>query len=213
MAYLFATASQRYLSVSSAPATAAPLTISAWFKYPSTGANQTIAGVNAVGTGSTHSLRLAVNASNFLAATAVVNATAYSSLYTGSYTPDSISHGCAVFASSTSRTAYLNGIAATSSTTSATPSGINQLQIGAHVAAAGGQAYANGWVAEVGFWSAALSASEITSLANGASPRLVRPQSLIFYAPLIRDLVDVRGGLSISNINSATVTDHPRIYA
>jgi hypothetical protein len=40
----------------------------------------------------------------------------------------------------------------------------------------------------------------------------VRPQSLRFYAPLIRDLQDVRGGLTITNTNSATVANHPRVY-
>ena len=62
-------------------------------------------------------------------------------------------------------------------------------------------------------WSAALNASEIASLGQGVSPRLIRPQSLVFYAPLIRDLMDVRGGLSITNNGTATVANHPRVYA
>jgi hypothetical protein len=40
----------------------------------------------------------------------------------------------------------------------------------------------------------------------------VRPQSLVFYAPLVRDLQDVRGGLTITNNNGATVAAHPRVY-
>jgi hypothetical protein len=40
----------------------------------------------------------------------------------------------------------------------------------------------------------------------------IRPQSLVFYAPLVRNLVDTKGGLTITNNNSATVADHPRIY-
>jgi hypothetical protein len=50
------------------------------------------------------------------------------------------------------------------------------------------------------------------SLSQGASPALVRPDNLAFYAPLIRDLQDLRGGLAITNNNGATVVDHPRIY-
>jgi hypothetical protein len=70
----------------------------------------------------------------------------------------------------------------------------------------------NARVAEAAIWTAALTATEILSLNAGASPALVRPQSLVFYAPLIRDLQDVRGGLAITNNNGATVVDHPRVF-
>ena len=70
-----------------------------------------------------------------------------------------------------------------------------------------------GRIAEVGLWNAALTASEIASLADGMTCDKVRPQSLVFYAPLIRDLQDLRGGLSITNNNTATVANHPRVYA
>ena len=72
--------------------------------------------------------------------------------------------------------------------------------------------WANARVAEAAIWTAALTASDILSLSQGASPALVRPASLAFYAPLIRDLQDLRGGLAITNDNGATVADHPRIY-
>ena len=47
---------------------------------------------------------------------------------------------------------------------------------------------------------------------EGAAAYLVRPHALRFYAPLIRDLIDIRGGLAITNNNSATVATHPRVY-
>jgi hypothetical protein len=67
--------------------------------------------------------------------------------------------------------------------------------------------------AEVGIWNVALTAAEIASLAKGMTCDKVRPQSLVFYAPLIRNLQDVRGGLTITNNNTATVANHPRVYA
>jgi hypothetical protein len=67
--------------------------------------------------------------------------------------------------------------------------------------------------AEVGIWNAALTAAEIASLADGFTCDKVRPQSLVAYFPLIRDLQDLRGGLTITNNNSATVANHPRVYA
>lgn len=66
---------------------------------------------------------------------------------------------------------------------------------------------------EVGIWNAALTAAEIASLAKGMTCDKVRPQSLVFYAPLVRNLQDARGGLAITNNGGATVTTHPRVYA
>jgi hypothetical protein len=70
----------------------------------------------------------------------------------------------------------------------------------------------DGLIAEAAVYSTNLTADEIKSLAAGVTCDKVRPQSLVFYAPLIRDLQDVRGGLAITNNNSATVADHPRVY-
>ena len=68
-------------------------------------------------------------------------------------------------------------------------------------------------MAEVGIWNVALTAEEIASLADGFTCDKVRPQSLVFYAPLVRDLIDHKGGLTITNNNTATVAAHPRVYA
>ena len=73
--------------------------------------------------------------------------------------------------------------------------------------------YKQGDIAEVGIWNVALTAAEIESLADGMTCDKVRPQSLVFYAPLVRDLIDVKGGLTITNNNTATVANHPRVYA
>ena len=70
----------------------------------------------------------------------------------------------------------------------------------------------DGKIAEVGIWNAALTTAEIASLASGIICDKIRPQSLVFYAPLVRDLIDQKGGLPITNNNSATVANHPRIY-
>jgi hypothetical protein len=70
----------------------------------------------------------------------------------------------------------------------------------------------DGLIAEAAVYNTNLTASEIESLAKGVTCDKVRPQSLVFYAPLIRGLQDVKGGLAITNNNSATVADHPRVY-
>ena len=65
---------------------------------------------------------------------------------------------------------------------------------------------------EIGVWNDALTAAEIASLAKGITCDKIRPQNLVFYAPLVRDLIDQKGGLAINNNNGATVAPHPRIY-
>jgi len=69
----------------------------------------------------------------------------------------------------------------------------------------------NGSIAEPAIWNAELTAAEIAALAAGFTPDQIRPQSLQFYAPLVRDLVDLRAGRSITNNNGATVSTHPRV--
>ncbi len=85
--------------------------------------------------------------------------------------------------------------------------------VGSRVAIGNFGAYFDGDIAEVGIWNVALTAAEIASLADGFTCDRVRPQSLVFYAPLIRDLHDIARGLAITNNNTATVANHPRVYA
>jgi hypothetical protein len=70
-----------------------------------------------------------------------------------------------------------------------------------------------GQIAEVGIWNVALTAAEIASLAKGMTCDKIRPQSLVYYAPLVRNLIDQKGDLTITNNNGATVANHTRVYA
>lgn len=121
-------------------------------------------------------------------------------------------HCAGVFTSSTSRQSFLDGVASTANTTNLTPSGLTNTTIGTYTNPPDGvfNNYWQGRIAEVGIWNVALTADEITSLSKGISPALIRRQSLVFYSPLVRDISDIRGGLTLT-INGTTVTDHPRI--
>ena len=70
----------------------------------------------------------------------------------------------------------------------------------------------NGDIANTAIWNTHLSEQELKALSNGFAPEMIRPQSLVFYAPLIRNLIDAKGGRTITNNNGATVAVHPRIY-
>lgn len=123
-------------------------------------------------------------------------------------------HGVAVFESVSSRSIYLNGIFYTTNTTVLIPSIVANIHIGANFQAnlpSGGGHFA-GNIADVGMWNTSLSSSEIFSLSSGVTCDKVRPQNLSFYAPLIRDLQDTKGGLIITPNNGPIATTHPRIY-
>lgn len=69
----------------------------------------------------------------------------------------------------------------------------------------------HGQLAECAIYTRTLGASDAVSLAKGASPPMVRPDGLVMYAPLVRDIMDSRGTATLTN-NSTTATNHPRVY-
>lgn len=68
----------------------------------------------------------------------------------------------------------------------------------------------NGSIAEIAIWSAVLNADEISSLDDGFSPKLIRPQSLIHHWSLVRNTNDIVGGENFT-ANNTTIDEHPRI--
>lgn len=70
----------------------------------------------------------------------------------------------------------------------------------------------NGDIAEVAIWNTKISDSEIKSLGKGFLPLSVRPQSLVRYWPLVRNLSEIRNGTAVTN-NNTTPSPHPAVYA
>ena len=204
MAYGFASASSQNLTVSNAIVGNYPLTLAAWsYLEDASATHRNIAIINS-------------DASQRLAYINLINQIVYAGAATnglgdnstkGSYLSTTYFHTAGVYGSTTSRTAFLDGNAGTTDTVSQTPGATDRFAIGGYISA-----FLNGRNAEVAVWNAALTDAEIVSLSKGFKPTRVRPQSLIFYAPLVRDLQDLRGALTITNNNTATVADHPRVY-
>lgn len=207
MAYDF-NGTNQYISASS-PVTNLPLTLACWWCPDNASATYTLMSVG--NTGLTHRFVLLQDAGviNAQAVGAPVNGT---STHTTPVPVSTWGHAAGVFPSTTSRTAYFNGVAAASDATSSSQTDSTIALIGARYNGSYGL-FPDGKIADAAIWNVALTAAEIASLAKGFSPRLIRPQSLVFYAPLVRDLIDVRGGLALTNNNTATVSAHPRIYA
>jgi hypothetical protein len=206
MAFSF-NGTNQYLSTAFAPVVAAPLTISLWNR--SITASTTLISLCTIN--GTHRFQITNPGGGFVSAITsdgITTATAQ----TGGRVGGVFNHIAAVFSANNNRIAYVNGAAGAANTTSVNPTTINTLLISANYNITLGN-FHNGVSAEVGIWNAALTAAEIASLAQGMTCDKIRPQSLVFYAPLVRDLIDQKAALAITNNNGATVATHTRVYA
>lgn len=204
MAYSFVSASSQSISAASAVLTSYPLTISALTRV--TSAASTYRHIGIVDASAANRLATFTLASGEVRAFAVDASNAQGSVR-GTYSDNVWFHAGGVWAATTSRVGYLDGAAGASSTLSISPSGADRLAIGGFLSF-----FLDGRSADVAIWNVVLTAEELVSLAKGFRPSRVRPQSLRFYAPLIRNLQDIRNGLALTNNNGASVSDHPRVY-
>ncbi len=215
MAYDFNGSSQ-YLRSAPAAVNGYPCTFAIWANLDSVATGNRLLSVADEGSASATSFNLSVvnvDATNgrFRAAASnggsTQNATSSATFAAGEWR-----HVCGVFSSATSRTIYMDGGNSGTSTTSITPAAImDSTTVGVRLDNTPIQ-YADGRLAEAAIWNVALTAAEVASLAKGASPATVRPESLVFYAPLVRELVEVVGGLTMTATGSPTVAAHPRVY-
>ena len=175
-------ASDDYIELSSTPVTAVPATIACWF-YPNS-VNFTQAVVAIGDAGGVSRLQLDKRAGSPDIGAASVNSGGTSAVQlSGDMAASVWQHSAAVFASTTSRKAYLDGISDGTNTTSNTVSGLDSILIGARYSTTRG-AFFGGRIAHVGIWNIALSDGEIASLAAGAHPQTIQAANLVFYAPL-----------------------------
>ena len=203
-----------YVEATSGVVTAVPLTMSCWFNLDNATANQTLLSVSASGA---TSARFAIVAAGAVAndplravvqaGTTVVNAEA------GTFLADTWHHGCAVFTSATSRTIYLDHATSGTNTTNITPNAalINRTNLASQWGAGARGVTANGEIMEAAIWNVALEDAEIKALAEGFKPTQIRPNALVFYAPIIREIADYARGVTL-NQNATTVTPHYRRY-
>lgn len=120
-------------------------------------------------------------------------------------------------ASATALDVSLDGTQTAGAATSVSFQTPTQLQIGAR----GNPSYSLGIAgacACAAAWDVALTDEEFVSLAKGFSPRRIRPQSLKFYAPLVRDFnlpfwpVAAATPTLSDSVGTSTPSAHPRSY-
>lgn len=119
--------------------------------------------------------------------------------------------------SATSLDVSLDGTQTAGASTSVSAKTVIELQIGARAAPTISLPLA-GACACAAAWTVLLDDDELVSLAKGFSPRRIRPQSLKFYAPLVRDLklpfwsIAAATPTLSDTVGTSTPSEHPRSY-
>jgi hypothetical protein len=211
MAYNFVRANGSRVIITGSPTTAPPVTLSAWIRRDTTatGARNIVACL-----GNNDELMLRLGSTNTVQARMVFNSSfgLITAVTAGTVAASTWTQVAARFSRSGSTatvSAFINGVKGDDGLT--TPFA-QETMINAQIGSLGGDSTFGGDIAEVGIWNTALSDTEIISLSKGIACSRINPQNLRFYAPLIRNLGDIRGGRTMTALSSPTVSNHPRIY-
>lgn len=212
MARSFASASSQSASTGVITVPARPVTMACWFRPTTLSTVQVIFGFSDSGNNNLQRLRVGGASTNQLGAQEFNSPTNEIAESSNTMSAGTWHHCGGVFASATSRSVYLDGTKVTN-TNSCTPTGLDRLLFCRNAA---DLQFGNGRMAEAAVWDVALDDAEMTALAKGICPLLIRPASLVAYYPLVGndspepDRWKNRYDLTLTN--GPTKADHPRIY-
>jgi hypothetical protein len=209
MAYAFVPASSQHISGTLASGFAFPLTLSALFRSTDIAAVRTVISIAETATNA----RFVAFADGASGGDPIQFAT---NINNPAFSTTGFSNGiwdmCAGIARGlTDKSAYINGGNRGNDTTANPTATLNTVGIGARFNSSFG-VFFQGDIAEAAIWNVDLTDAEIASLGKGFKPLRIRPQSLRFYAPIVRNIQDLRGAITLTNNGSATVANHPRVY-
>lgn len=189
-----------------------PKTLACWFNSDTTNANKTLVALAAgsITEDLSPALRIQITSTGVVQAVTSSGTGSNGIASGGSYASGTWHHAAGKFESSSSRYAYLDGIVGIQGTaTRSTGGALDNHLIGQGSAGNNPAQPFNGRIAEVAIWDVALNDDEIASLAKGFRPDMIRPSKLLFYLPLVREVQDVRSGLTYTN-SATAVAIHPR---
>jgi hypothetical protein len=207
----------QYLSRTSAVVTGYPVTMACWANVDNLTARHGLMQLRRSADGFSDIVLVADGASaDKILAAVEVPPEGYDAATTAAFTANTWFHAAGVFASDTSRSAFLNGGSKGTDTMSLVLETLNATQIGQWNYNDGVQLnYTNGRIAEAAIWNVALTDAEVSLLALGYSPLFVRPGSLVSYWPIIGRYspeIDVVGGLGLTLNAAPAVAEHCRIF-
>lgn len=208
--------SSQYLTRTATNFVAPPFSVAVWFYATSAAVQGTLWGyTDAAGFADRYVLDK--NGDGTVSAIALDDFSGGIAKTTATYTASTWRHAAGVFASTASRSVYLDGGNKVTNTDTRNPSSLDNMTIGA-VLGPSATFYHGGRIAEVAIWSAALTDDEIAALYNsgiGLSPTMVRPDALVAYYPLLQTDGDADwwGQNALTAVASPTYADHvPVIY-
>lgn len=219
MARAFTSASSHKAQSDNAPASDVPLTIATFMRTASTGTSQACVSIGRRSTSAGSRYQLFFRNTNRIAGFCQngggTQITTFEDSSGVNISANTWYHGAVVFNTTTDRTVYRNGANSTNDTTAVTVGTVDTITLGSRYDGAGFGLYLNGQLAETAVWAAALTASEIESLAAGLSPMFVRPDALVFYAPLYGNdspEPDWFGGYALTLTGTVKAAHPPVVY-
>ncbi len=205
------------LTVSAAPITGAPFTVSCWVLPDDGTAALHIWSIGDSATDDESEFRLElqgfVAGDPFRLVVKEVGETEQRAATAGTTTLNAWNHVLCVAASATDRKIYRNGANEGTNTVSRTPPTIDLTRIGTRARLTANGNF-SGRIAEVAMWNVELTANERTALANGVAAIRIRSASLKFYAPIFGGASpepDYTANGNSMTVNGTTVVDHPPV--
>lgn len=211
MARSFSSASTQWIKGSSAPVTAVPLSIAAWFNPDASDSTGSICDIAYDGgTGDAFEIGCSVGSPGYVyALTRATNSVSATS--TSTFTASAWNHVLGTFNSDTNnRAVYLNGGSKGTNSSIRVPASLNAIGHGAR-ARLTTDYYIDAILAEIAIWNVELTDDDAVLLAKGISPILLKPANLVYYLPLIRDPKDLIGATAYTVYNSPAFAVHPKV--
>ena len=197
-----------YIRVDTAPLTAAPFTMSAWAQIASA-AGQGIMWLGDKDASNEYWVLKFSGVGDKLAFDARTSAGTETANTDNTYTVNTWHHCCARTASATDRTVTLDASHGDEGVniTSRAPANADRITLGIFDDSSQ-FGDLDGKIAEAALWNVELSDAEVTILALGVSPLLVRPANLVRYRPLLRNTIDLMSNIS-TTVSGTTVDVQP----
>lgn len=213
MARLFDNASNQRLLLGSAVLTAEPITLAGWCR-PDETTDQAVVSISNTGTvDGKWTLQLRGGGTPDVSALKEDDSGSFDqALSSTTYSLNTWHHACAIFENN-DRHAFLDGGGKGDNTPDITDPTADVTSIGVNRHSVF-QRHFSGRLAEIGIWDVVLTDAQVLVLANGVSPLMVEPESLIAYWPLLGRYspeIDLVGGFDMA-VTGATAADHTRVF-